>query len=81
MPDSCLAATLTELDSNSEKAFLSTLQAQVRQQLLERVEAPPTDLSPSPGIPHLLSLLREIISVASVTEGREKDINKVLTTN
>lgn len=45
--------------------------------MLERVEAPHPDLSPSPGIPHLLSLLREIISIASVAEGRQDDINKV----
>lgn len=69
--------TLTELYSNSEKAFLSTLQVQVKQQLLEKVEAPPADLSPSPGIPLLLALLRDIVSIASVAEGRQDDITKV----
>ncbi|KAG8297636.1 Golgi transport complex subunit 6 [Homalodisca vitripennis] len=78
VPGSTLESTLSELYSNSEKAFLSTLQNQVKQQLLERVEAPPADLSPSPGIPHLLSLLRDIISIASVAEGRQDDINKVV---
>lgn len=75
---SSLEATLTELQGNSEKAFLSTLQSQVKQQLLERVDAPPADLSPSPGIPPLLALLREIISIASVADGRQDEINKVI---
>lgn len=77
IPGSSLAITLTELYSNSEKAFLSTLQVQVKQQLLERVEAPPADLSPSPGISLLLALLRDIVSIASVAEGRQDDITKV----
>ncbi|XP_054276393.1 conserved oligomeric Golgi complex subunit 6-like [Macrosteles quadrilineatus] len=78
VPGSSLEATLSELHSNSEKAFLSTLQSQVKQQLLEKVDAPPPDLSPSPGIPPLLTLLKEIISIASVAEGRQDDINKVV---
>ncbi|XP_054290392.1 conserved oligomeric Golgi complex subunit 6-like [Macrosteles quadrilineatus] len=78
VPGSSLDATLSELHSNSEKAFLSTLQSQVKQQLLEKVDAPPPDLSPSPGIPPLLTLLKEIISIASVAEGRQDDINKVV---
>lgn len=72
-----METTLSDLQKLSERTFLSALQSQVKQQLLERVEAPPPDLSPSPGIPHLLSLLKEILSIASVAEGKQDDMNKV----
>lgn len=78
VPGSNLEATLLELQKCSEKAFLSALQIQVKQQLLERVEAPPADLSPSPGIPHLLSLLRDLLSLASIAEGKQEDISKIV---
>lgn len=72
---------MLELQKCSEKAFLSALQVQIKQQLLEKVEAPPADLAPSPGIPHLLGLLRDLLSLASVAEGKQEDINKVTFVN
>lgn len=42
-----------------------------------RVEAPPRDLSPTHSINNLLSMLRDILSTASMSEGREVDMTKI----
>lgn len=60
-----------------ECVFLNKLQNLVRDTLLERIEAPPLDLSPSPGIGHLLSILRQVLSVAAVTEDKQEDTSMV----
>ena len=72
-----LHTTLEELQELSQQTFLLALQAQVKQQLNERIETPPSDLSPSPGVSQLLNLLREVLSVGSVAEGRQQDLVKV----
>lgn len=71
-----LETTLLELQERSEQVFLTTLQQQVNNMLV-RVEAPPRDLSPTPSINHLLAILRDTLSTASVSEGRESDMGKV----
>jgi hypothetical protein len=53
------------------------LQSQVKQQLSERIETPPSDLSPSPSVSQLLNLLREVLSVGGVAERRQQDLTKV----
>lgn len=45
--------------------------------MLVRVEAPPRDLSPTYAVNHLLAILRDMLSTASMNEGREYDMNKV----
>lgn len=60
-----------------ECVFLNKLQNLVRDTLLERIEAPPSDLSPSPGIGHLLNILRQVLSVAAVTEGKQDETSMV----
>lgn len=45
--------------------------------MLVRVEAPPRDLSPTSAINNLLALLRDILSTASMSEGRDLDMIKV----
>lgn len=60
-----------------ECVFLNKLQNLVRDTLLERIEAPPSDLSPSPGIGHLLNILRQVLSVAAVTEDKQEDTSMV----
>lgn len=60
-----------------ECVFLNKLQNLVRDTLLERIEAPPPDLSPSPGIGHLLNILRQVLSVAAVTEDKQEDTSMV----
>ena len=69
--------TLEELQELSQQTFLLALQSQVKQQLSERIETPPSDLSPSPGVSQLLNLLREVLSVRNVAEGRQQDLTKV----
>lgn len=72
-----LESTLNELQEKSEQTFLSSLQQQVNNMLV-RVEAPPRDLSPTPAITHLLAVLRDMLSTASMNEGREWDMGKVI---
>lgn len=45
--------------------------------MLVKVETPPRDLNPTSAITQLLSLLRDMLSTASMNEGREKDMGKV----
>lgn len=75
---SMLLTTLEELQELSQQTFLLALQSQVKQQLNERIETPPSDLSPSPGVSQLLNLLREVLSVGSVAEGRQQDLVKIV---
>lgn len=77
IPDSVLDQTLSDLLSLSEKSFLSRLQRETRIALGERAEPPGSDLVPAPSVSRLLSLLNEILSVASIAEDREKDMLQV----
>lgn len=52
----------------SEQVFISSLRQQI-DGLLVRVEAPPRDLSPTSAISHLLAVLRDMLSTASMSEG------------
>ncbi|KAF5304114.1 hypothetical protein FQA39_LY01899 [Lamprigera yunnana] len=72
-----LAVTLLELQEKSEQTFLLALQQQVSNALV-RVETPPRDLSPTPAINHLLAVLRDMLSTASMSEGRESDMGKIV---
>lgn len=74
-----LAETLKELEEKSELKFLNSLTDQVNS-LLVRVEAPPRDLSPTSSISNLLSILRDMLSTASMSEGREVDMVKIANT-
>ncbi|CAG9772275.1 unnamed protein product [Ceutorhynchus assimilis] len=71
-----LEDTLTELLEKSEQVFLELLQQQING-LLVRVEAPPRDLSPTSAVSHLLAVLRDMLSTASMSEGRETDMIKI----
>lgn len=77
IPDSILDQTLLDLLALSEKSFLSRLQRETRIALGERAEPPGSDLIPAPSVSRLLSLLNEILSVASIAEDREKDMLQV----
>lgn len=77
VPDSVLDQTLSDLLTLSEKSFLSRLQRETRIALGERAEPPGSDLIPAPSVSRLLSLLNEILSVASIAEDREKDMLQV----
>ncbi|XP_060811125.1 conserved oligomeric Golgi complex subunit 6 [Bombus pascuorum] len=78
IPDSILDSTLKDLLILSEKSFLSRLQKQTRIALGERAEPPGNDLVPAPSVSRLLSLLNEILSVASIAEDREKDMLQIV---
>lgn len=77
IPDSVLDQMLSDLLALSEKSFLSRLQRETRIALGERAEPPGNDLVPAPSVSRLLSLLNEILSVASIAEDREKDMLQV----
>lgn len=77
IPDSVLDLTLSDLLAQSEKSFLSRLQRETRVALGERAEPPGNDLVPAPSVSRLLSLLNEILSVASIAEDRERDMLQV----
>lgn len=62
----------------AQNRFLSALQNRVKQHLVDRLDAPPPDLSPSTSVSALMSLLREVLSVAGVADGRPEDIAKVI---
>ncbi|XP_021917811.1 conserved oligomeric Golgi complex subunit 6 isoform X2 [Zootermopsis nevadensis] len=78
VPGSQLLTTLEELQELSQHTFLLALQSQVRQQLSECVETPPSDLSPSPGVSQLLNLLRDVLSVGCIAEGRQQDLPQIV---
>lgn len=75
-----METTLAEIQDKSEQTFLSSLQQQVNNMLV-KVETPPRDLSPTPAITQLLAVLRDMLSTASMNEGREKDMGKVISIN
>lgn len=77
IPDSTLDLTLADLLILSERSFLSRLQKETRALLGERAEPPGNDLVPAPSVSRLLALLNEILSVASIAEDREKDMQQV----
>lgn len=60
--------TLSLMLEKSEQVFISSLRQQI-DGLLVRVEAPPRDLSPTSAISHLLAVLRDMLSTASMSEG------------
>lgn len=71
-----LETTLLELRDKSEQTFYQCLDNQISNMLV-RVEAPPRDLSPTSAINNLLALLRDILSTASMSEGRDSDMIQV----
>lgn len=76
MKGGILEETLDQLQKQSETVFLTSLQQQVNSMLI-KVEAPPRDLGPTPAITHLLSIMRDMLSTASMSEGREVDMIKI----
>ena len=71
-----MASTLNELHDKADYTYIKALENQVSNMLV-RVEAPPKDLSPTTSVNNLLALLRDMLSTASMNEGREVDMIKV----
>lgn len=79
-----LEQCIADLQTHSESSYLSSLTFQVKQLLQGPnehkmgLEPPQTDLVPSPSVAKLLNLLKEILSVASMVEGSQSDILKIV---
>ncbi|XP_053685467.1 conserved oligomeric Golgi complex subunit 6 [Sabethes cyaneus] len=79
-----LEQCIAELLAHSETSYLNSLAYQVKQLLQGPsehklgLEPPQTDLVPSPSVGRLLNLLKEILSVASMVEGSQSDILKIV---
>ncbi|EDV36697.2 uncharacterized protein Dana_GF11818, partial [Drosophila ananassae] len=80
-----LEECLVELQKSSEQIYLGALAAQVRS-VLQRpsggsglaLEPPQRDLVPPPSVARLLNILKEILSVATMVDGRQADITKIV---
>lgn len=72
-----LTRGLADCETNSCDTLLEKLGVIVRKEIMERVSLPPKDLSPSPGVDYLLSLLRDLLSVARVSNYHHEFLNKV----
>lgn len=71
-----LPETLTFLEQRSEEVFLTSLQQQVNQMLV-RVESPSRDLLPTTSTNQLLAIMRDMLSTANMSEGRENDMGNI----
>lgn len=79
IPESVLVNDLNDLLDLSEKSFNTRLQRETRMALGERAEPPGQDLIPAASVSRLLTFLNDILSVALIVTGedREKDIQRV----
>uniref|UniRef100_T1I707 Conserved oligomeric Golgi complex subunit 6 n=1 Tax=Rhodnius prolixus TaxID=13249 RepID=T1I707_RHOPR len=73
-----LTRGLADCETNSCDTLLEKLGVIVRKEIMERVSLPPKDLSPSPGVDYLLSLLRDLLSVARVSNYHHEFLNKLV---
>lgn len=79
-----LEQCLTELQKSSEEIYLNSLSNQVRNILQKNaisgtnLEPPQRDLVPPGSVSSLLTLLKDILSVATMVDGRESDITKII---
>ncbi|XP_060657822.1 conserved oligomeric Golgi complex subunit 6 [Drosophila nasuta] len=80
-----LEQCLIDLQLSSEQIYLNALAAQVRS-VLQRpagtslaLEPPQRDLVPPASVARLLNILKEILSVATMVDGRQADITKIVT--
>ncbi|CAH1395064.1 unnamed protein product [Nezara viridula] len=73
-----LVRGLRELEEASGHTLIGKLSSVVGKEVIERVAMPPSDLSPSPGVESLLNLLKELLSVAPVSESQHYYLNKIV---
>lgn len=76
MPDSFLIETLNDVYDQCKHTFLSSLETHVGQ-LLERVQPPGQDLSPSAGVNQVLNLLRDVLSGGHIVDAKPSDVTEV----
>lgn len=77
MKGGVLDGALEELHTTSFASFVRTLEQQVRR-LSDRIEPPPSELSPVLGITKIMGLLRDVLAATSVAEQRKLDISQVI---
>jgi conserved oligomeric Golgi complex subunit 6 len=80
-----LEQILVELQQQSEASYLNSLTYQVKVLLQSSTGSqlgmrPQNDLAPTQSVGKLLNLLKEILSVANMVEGRQSDITKIVST-
>lgn len=61
----------------TESAFFNSIHNLVRHSLLEKIEPPSLELTPSTGIGYLLNFMTDILSVAGLDNDRQEFIVKV----
>ncbi|KAG8224118.1 hypothetical protein J437_LFUL001812 [Ladona fulva] len=77
IPGSMLELTLKELLQLAMQTFIMALKSAVSL-ICDKIEPPPADLSPPPGLSHALAMLKDILSVTSVGEDRKNDLLKIV---
>lgn len=79
-----LEQCLVELQNMSETVFLNLLSMQVKDVLMasssqmHQTKQQTSDLIPPPSVSKLLNMLKELLSVANMVEGRQTDIVKIV---
>jgi hypothetical protein len=76
-----LEASLAEVTRISEQFYLNSLTQSVREVLQAQQDLAQSDmLVPPPAVKRLLTLLKELLNVANMVEGRQQDIAKIVGT-
>lgn len=73
-----LETCLTEVQQISETFYLNSLTQNVREILGKHHDLQQSDLAPPPSVRKLLTILKELLSVANIVEGRQQDITKIV---
>lgn len=73
-----LEQCLTAVQQVSETFYLNSLTQQVRDILSQHHDLQQADLAPPPSVRKLLNMLKELLSVANMVEGRQQDIIKIV---
>ncbi|XP_057372549.1 conserved oligomeric Golgi complex subunit 6-like [Daphnia carinata] len=77
VPNSALIETLNDVFDQCHHTFLTSLESHV-QRLLERIQPPSQDLSPSLGVNQLLNLLRDVLSGGHIVDAKPSDVSEVV---
>lgn len=73
-----LEMCLVDVQQVSETYYLNSLTQQVRDILSHQHDLQQADLAPPPSVRKLLTMLKELLSVANMVEGRQQDITKIV---
>lgn len=73
-----LEQCLADVQQVSENFYLGSLTQQVRDILGQHHDLQQADLAPPPSVRKLLTMLKELLSVANMVEGRQQDITKIV---